>query len=179
MKYFPQMCRNNPGLIEQFVTEEMFKDDIYEISERLKLLNDLKLELCDIKPKVILKEMNNELESAEDYVGFIETAVDFDVIDEFENDEFKKRLQENVSREIDNAGSLTEIDSLADNINKISLKFPDWELDFEEDLEYQRLRLSERAYEREEWEREKGEETPIDEDAMIHEMFTSLRVKSE
>lgn len=43
--------------------------------------------------------------------------------------------KENVSREIDNAGSESEIDSLEDNINKISLKFPDWEIDFVEDLE--------------------------------------------
>lgn len=180
LKYFPQMCRNNPGLIEQFVTEEMLKDDKYEISERLKLLHSIKLEFSKvIKPKVILKEIYNELEYAEDYVDFIETAVDFDIIDEFENDEFKKRLKENVSREIDNTGSETDIDILSDNINKISLKFPDWELDFEDDLEYQRTMLSERAYEREEWERDKGEDAPIDEDAMIHEMFTSLRVRSE
>ena len=174
------MCRYYPGLIEQFVTEDMLKDDEYEISDRLKLLNDIKLEYNkNIQPKTILNEINDDLEFAEDYVDFIETAVDFDVIDEFQNDEFKKRLKENVSREINNAGSETDIDSLADNINKISLKFPDWELDFEEDLEYQRAKLSERAYEREEWEREKGEEVPIDEDTMIHEMFTSLRVKSE
>lgn len=180
LKYFPQMCRIYPGLIEQFVTEDMLKDDEYEISERLKLLNDIKLEYNkDIQPKTILNEINNDLEFAEDYVDFIETAVDFDVIDEFKNDEFKKRLKDNVSREIDNVGSETDIDSLEDNINKISLKFPDWELDFEDDLEYQRAKLSERAYEREEWEREKGEDAPIDEDTMIHEMFTSLRVKSE
>lgn len=46
-------------------------------------------------------------------------------------------------------------------------------------LRNSKCRLSERAYEREEWEREKGEDAPIDEDTMIHEMFTSLRVKSE
>lgn len=180
LKYFPQMCRNNPGLIEQFVTEDMLKDDEYQISERLKLLNDIKLEYNKkIEPKTILNEMTNELEYAEDYVDFIETAADFDIVDEFENDEFKNRFKENVSREIDNAGSESEIDSLEDNINKISLKFPDWEIDFEEDLECQRMKLSERAYEREEWERDKVEDTSVDEDIMIHEMFTSLRVKTE
>ena len=180
LKYFPQMCRNNPGLIEQFVTEDMLKDDEYQISERLKLLNDIKLEYNKkIEPKTILNEMTNELEYAEDYVDFIETAADFDIVDEFENDEFKNRFKENVSREIDNAGSESEIDSLEDNINKISLKFPDWEIDFVEDLECQRMKLSERAYEREEWERDKVEDTSVDEDTMIHEMFTSLRVKTE
>ena len=180
LRYFPQMCRNFPGLIEQFVTEDMLKDDEYEISERLKFLNDIKLEYNkNIQPKSILNEINNDLESAEDYVDFIETAVDFDVIDEFQNDEFKERLKENVSWEIDNAVSVTDIDNLADNINRISLKFPEWELDFEEDLEYQRAQLSERKFEYDEWEREKGEDAPIDEDTIIHEMFTSLRVKSE
>lgn len=54
-----------------------------------------------------------------------------------------------------------------------------WEIGFVEDLECQRMKLSERAYEREEWERDKVEDTSVDEDIMIHEMFTSLRVKTE
>lgn len=76
LKYFPQMCRNYPGLIEQFVTEDMLKDDEYEISERLKLLNDIKLEYNkDIQPKTILNEINDDLEFAEDYVDFIEVLL--------------------------------------------------------------------------------------------------------
>ena len=46
-------------------------------------------------------------------------------------------------------------------------------------MEESAAETSEVVWECEEWEREKGEDAPIDEDTMIHEMFTSLRVKSE
>lgn len=180
LKYYPQMCRTNPGLIEQFVTEDMFKDDDYEISERLKMLKEIKLEYSkDIQPKTVLGELTKELEFTEDYVEYIDTALDFEMEEDIDTEEFVGRLTRDVSNEIERAGSQTDIDSIEESINKISLKFPDWGLDFEEELECQRVKLSAHDYDQEDWEREKGNETPVDEDALIHEMFTSLRVKTE
>ena len=68
---------------------------------------------------------------------------------------------------------------MTENIKKISLKFPDWSMDFSEELGMQKIKLSERYFEHEEWERSRGVSAPMDEDAMIAEMFTSLRVKTE
>lgn len=179
MRYFPQTCRNNPGLVEQYVTDSMLKDDKYEIAERLKLLTKINLESCNgIDPASVLDQMQVDLFFAEDYLKFVETAIDFEVIDKFENDDFKNRLQENVLQEIDEACSETDIDSLEDNVTKISLKFPDWNLNFEEELDYQRERLSEPDIENDDWERETYEYAPMDEDVMIQEMFTSLRIDS-
>ena len=180
LEYFPQMCRNNPGLIEQFVTEEMLKDDSYEISERLKMMRSIKLEYNkEIQPKSILEKIDEDLELAEDYVEFVEAAEDYEIKDFLDTDEFRSRFEQNITREIDNAGTDTDIDDIEDNVKKISQKFPDWNLDFEEELEYQRVKLSARDYERQDWEREKGDDKPMNEDVMINEMFTSLRVKED
>ena len=178
-KYFPQLCRNNPGLIEQFISEDMFKDESYGIPERLKLLRDINLDYCNnIQPDVILEKINEELESVEDYLEYIETADEFEFKDNLDNDEFRDRFMEDISREIGRTGSSTEIDGLEENIKKICVKFPDWDIDFEEEFETQRIKLSEPDYDIEDWEREKSESAPMDEDILIAEMFTSLRVKS-
>lgn len=179
LHYFPQMCRNNPGLIEQYVTESMLKDDGYEISERLRLLKRIKLESCQwIRPDLILNQMQEELFSTEDYLKFIEVATDFEVMDRFENDDFKNRLLENVSEEISGVGSETDLESLEGNLKIISMKFPDWDLNFDEEFECQWEKLSEPDIEFDDWEREAHEYTPMNEDVMIHEMFTSLRIDS-
>lgn len=180
LTYFPQLCRNNPGLIEQFVTEEMLEDGQYDISDRLKLLRNIKTE-CNsrIQPKTVLEKMNGDLELVEDYLEYIEAADDFEMKESLNTDEFRDRFMEDISREIDQAESDTDIESLEENIEKIGMKFPDWSIDFSEELDMQKIKLSERYYEQEEWEREQGVTAPMDEDAMIAEMFTSLRVKTE
>ena len=180
LRYFPQLCRNNPGLIEQFVTEKMFTDEKYDITDRIRLLKSIKLNYCNgIKPQLIFEEMDDDLQCVEDYVAFIEVVEDFEVKEYLDNDDFKNRFYENTSREINQAGSDTDIDAIKVNLNIISMKFPDWDLDFEEEIEYQKMKLSEEDYEREDWEREKGDDSQIDEDIMINEMFTSLRIKED
>lgn len=179
-RYFPQLCRNNPGLIEQYVSEEMFKNDSYGISERLKFLKEIRLDcFTDLQPKVIMAEIGKELECAEDYLEYIETADDFELKELVDNEEFRDRFMEDIKSEIDSAGSGTDIDGLEENINTISLKYPDWDIDFEEEIETQRIKLSEPDIDYEDWERGKEESSPIDEDVLIAEMFTSLRVKTE
>lgn len=180
LKYFPQMCRAYPGLIEQFVTEGMFKNEDYEIADRMKLLKSIRIDNCNgISPQSILEEIDKGLESVEDYVTFIETAEDFGVIESFDSEGFRNRFYENTWQEIEQAGSETDIDDIEENLNKISLKFPDWNLDFDEDLESQRERLKEPDYEPDDWERGIIDHAPIDEDTMINEMFTSLRVRED
>lgn len=180
LRYFPQLCRNNPGLIEQFVTEKMFTDEDYDIADRIRLLKSIKLDYCNgIKPQLIIEEMDDDLECVEDYVSFIEVVDFFEVKEYLDNEDFKNRFYENTSREIDQASSDTDIDAIKVNLNIISMKFPDWDLDFEEEIEYQKMKLSEEDYEREDWEREKGDDSQIDEDIMINEMFTSLRIKED
>lgn len=180
LRYFPQTCRTYPGLVEQFVTEGMFKNEDYEIADRMKLLNSIRIDFCNgINLQSILEEMDKGLESVADYAAFIEIAEDFGVIESFDSEGFRNRFYENTWREIEQAGSETDIDDIEENLNKISLKFPDWDLDFDDDLESQRARLNEPDFEPDDWEREKSDVTPLDEDTMIHEMFTSLRVKED
>lgn len=180
LKYFPQMCRAYPGLIEQFVTEGMFKNEDYEIADRMKLLKSIRIDNCNgISPQSILEEIDKGLESVEDYVTFIETAEDFGVIESFDSEGFRNRFYENTWQEIEQAGSETDINDIEENLNKISLKFPDWNLDFDEDLESRRERLKEPDYEPDDWERGITDHAPIDEDTMINEMFTSLRVRED
>lgn len=180
LRYFPQMCRNNPGLIEQFVTEGMLKNDKYEISDRLKFLRNLKLEYCSgIELNTILKDVSNKLEHVEEYVSFIDAAADFEIINEFDNDEFKDRLMANVSHDIDDAESESDIDSIEENIKQISKVCPDWDLDFEDDLEYRRENFADWEPDYDDWERGSSAYSFIDEDSAIQEMFTSLRANME
>lgn len=180
LKNFPQLCRFDAGLMEQFVTEDMLKDESYDISDRLKLLRGLKIELNqEIHPVAVLEKMDDELELAEDYLEYIEAADDFEIKENLDNDDFRDRFMENISREIDNVGSDYDMDGLEEKIRKIGYKFPDWDIDFEEEIAMQRMKLSERYFEREQWEDKDDETTPMDEDSLISEMFTSLRIKEE
>lgn len=180
LRYFPQMCRNNPGLVEQFVTADMLKNDRYEISDRLKLLKDIKLDFCSgIDLNDVLKVIAKELEHVEDYVTFIDAASEFEIINEFDNDEFKDRMMANVSHDIDEAESEPDIENIEDNIKQISKVCPDWNLDFEEDLECQREKFSSWEPDYDDWERGCGSYTLADEESAIHEMFTSLRNSQE
>ena len=156
------------------------RNEDYDIADRIRLLKSIKLDYCNgIKPQLIIEEMDDDLECVEDYVSFIEVVDFFEVKEYLDNEDFKNRFYENTSREIDQASSDTDIDAIKVNLNIISMKFPDWDLDFEEEIEYQKMKLSEEDYEREDWEREKGDDSQIDEDIMINEMFTSLRIKED
>lgn len=178
LKYFPQMCRNNPGLIEHFVDDDLLKDDGYEVSERLKFLNDINLEYTEeLQAEAVLKDIYEDLEFSEDYVDFIETAVDLDTTELLKSDDFRERFVKDISHEIDLSGSDTDLDTIEENIEKVSLKFPEWELDFEDDLEFQRAKISEKEYENDDWKRDYKEDSSVDEDTLINEMFTSLRIK--
>ena len=53
---------------------------------------------------------------------------------------------------IRNFGKLvTDLNNFEENIEKVSLKFPEWELDFEDDLGFQRAKISEKEYETDDW----------------------------
>ena len=93
------------------------------------------------------------------------------------SDDFRERFVKDVSREIDSSGSNTDLDTIEENIEKVSLKFPEWELDFEDDLGFQRTKISEKEYENDDWKRDYKEDSSVDEDTLINEMFTSLRIK--
>lgn len=178
LKYFPQLCRKNPGMIEQFVDDDLLKDDGYEISDRLKFLKDINPEYSDdLQPETVLKDIRDDLEFSEDYVDFIETAVDFNATQLLKSDDFRERFVQDISREIDSSSSDTDLDNIEENIEKVSLKFPEWELDFEDDLGLQRTRISAKEYENDDWKREFKEDSMVDEDTLINEMFTSLRIK--
>ena len=178
LKYFPQLCRNNPGMIEQFVDDDLLKDDGYEISDRLKFLKDINPEYSDdLQPETVLKDICEDLEFSEDYVDFIETAVDFNATQLLKGDDFRERFVKDISREIDSSSSDTDLDNIEENIEKVSLKFPEWELDFEDDLGLQRTRISAKEYENDDWKRDYREDSTVDEDSLIDEMFTCLRIK--
>jgi hypothetical protein len=160
------------------VDDDLLKDDGYEVSERLKFLKDINLEYTEeLQAEAVLKDIYEDLEFSEDYVDFIETAVDLDTTELLKSDDFRERFVKDISREIDSAGSDTDLDTIEENIEKVSLKFPEWELDFEDDLGFQRAKISEKEYENDDWKRDYKEDSSVDEDTLINEMFTSLRIK--
>lgn len=79
---------------------------------------------------------------------------------------------------IRNFGKLvTDLNNFEENIEKVSLKFLEWEFDFEDDLGFQRTKISEKEYENDDWKRNYKEDSSVDEDTLINELVTSLRIK--
>ena len=100
-------------------------------------------------------------------------------IEQYERRTTNKEVKSELKATIDKIKLLSQKRNrtIEENIEKVSLKFPEWELDFEDDLGFQRTKISEKEYENDDWKRDYKEDSSVDEDTLINEMFTSLRIK--
>lgn len=179
-KMFPIISRKHPGLIEQYVTQELMEDSKSLIGERMKLMKNLVWNKCkNVIPANLIYTIKEELESITDYISYIPLVKEHHQESIFDTQAFQERLTENIINEIKSIESEDDIDSLKKDIESISNMLPFWCGDFEDELEEQRDVILSREYEvDDDWSRYSGNDHFVrEEDSMIEEMFTCLRVK--
>lgn len=122
---FPVFFRRHLEIISGMVNHELFLSSQYELRVRMKLLDKIDTESCNIDLNDLTERIVPEIEESDDFVdvmGLLKRTEKGQRVLEDRN--FIKRIEDAFSNELDSASSLMQIDSVRDNIEALSESIP-------------------------------------------------------
>ena len=179
---FPVIVRNNPGLIESEISEDLILDQKSDIDDRLDLLSMIDESKCGIDLKAIFPLLMEEIDWSYQLVNFLtlldEKMLLSDLIDK--DDSIFQLVKTVIDSEIDNLDSGGDGDILKDDIQSICWLIPT--LDASYWFNMIDAKLTDDSPEEEEqeydddWARESFYRSPTPKDNTYEEMFSSLLI---
>ena len=176
---FPIICRDNPGFLEEFVTQQMLEDNSNSVEDRLSLIEKLNLENnANVDAGNAISRMQDDLETFSECLEYVPVAVRLNRKEVITSPDFHKKLNELVLNDIDEVSTEDDLGSVEDDIDKLADLIPSWDYDFESSIEEKRDEILQHdKEENDDWENSYYYGQIKEEEKRINEMFTSLRAR--
>ena len=176
---FPIICRDNPGFLEEFVTQQMLEDNSNSVEDRLSLIEKLNLDNnANVDAGNAVSRMQDDLETFSECVEYVPVAVRLNRQGVIKSPDFHKKLNELVLNDIDEVSTEDDLGSVEEDIDKLADLIPSWDYDFESSIEEKRDEILQHdKEENDDWENSYYYGQIKEEEKRINEMFTSLRAR--
>ncbi len=174
---FPIICEETPGLIEKHLSRDILIGTMGNFVRKVALLKRVNIEACEFDISDLILHLKEKPYDCEDYVALVELAEQYDCLSLLDDENFRRELDENIQSEVESLSSVYSAEELLERTSDLVGMLPNWSEDYSDSIH-------------EKIDEIKREEDDVDEDAaeeayyrerydetLIHEMFTSLRIK--
>ena len=174
---FPIICRDNPGFLEGFVTQQMLEDNTSSVEDRLTLIDKLNQDYTDcVDTSDAIEKMQYDLGNLGECVEYVPVAKKFHRQGIIDSPSFHAMLRNLINNEIESVATEEDLGAVEDDIDKLTDLIPLFWNDFEDRIEEKREEIQQNGNEdNEDWRNSRYYGEIKEEENRIDEMFTSLR----
>ena len=178
---FPIICRDNPGFLEEFVTQQMLEDNNNSVDDRLKLMKQIDFDnTTDVDTGNAITKMQYDLGNLAECVEYAPMAIQYNKQDLIYSTSFQITIKNLILNEIDSISTEEDLGAVEDDIAKLVDLIPLCYNDFEDKIDDKRSEIQQYENDNDDdWENSRYYGQIKEEENRINEMFTSLRTHDD